>query len=261
MIRDRLPTFLRVRRVPTVTVALSAATALLWLAVVGGWLPMPGPGGGGMSMSDPGAPEMMGTGNGVSGVLHYLLMWGVMMAAMMYPAMIPTVRRYAASVDGSAAVRARDAAVLLGVYSLVWTATGLVPLAVDAVVPLATLAADHRALALGGAFLLAGVYQLSAPKAASLRDCCGPTPDESPPDLARAARAGLDHGRCCVKCTWALFALMVVVGSMNVLWMVVLTAVVALERLVGWGDEIRVSTGFLAVVAGLAVLAFGVPAV
>ena len=252
---------LQVRRVPTVTVAVSAVTAVLWLAIVGGWLPMPGSGGMSVPTSDPGVPEMMGTGNGLSGVLLYLLLWGVMMSAMMYPAMIPTVRRRVAAVDGSALLKVRDAVAFLGAYSVVWTATGLVPLAVDSVVPLASLAADHRSLLLGVAFVGAGVYQLSARKARSLIRCCERVPGESSPDLRRAARSGVRHGLSCVDCTWALFALMVVVGSMNAFWMLLLTMVVTVERFVAWNDEARITIGALAIAGGVAVLAFGAPPV
>jgi predicted metal-binding membrane protein len=51
---------------------------------------------------------------------------------------------------------------------------------------------------------------------------------------------------------------MVVVGSMNLLWMAGLTVVLSLERVVAWGDRLARGVGVVAGVAGgaLVLLAF-----
>lgn len=243
---------------PTITVAMATIVALLWVALVDGWLPMPGSGMA-MPMSTPGAPEMMGTSNGPWGVLCYLLMWGTMMAAMMVPSMVPPVRRYANALRGGRLTAALHGAALLVTYTAVWALTGVVPLAVDLAVSISGLAAEHGRLLIGGSLLVAGIYQLSSVKHRFLNRCRSCSMDRHRPDLRRAIRMGLRHGINCIGCTWALFAFMVAVGSMNTVWMVALTLVVSLERLVEWGDEIAWSVGLVAVVAGAAVLSFGVP--
>lgn len=242
---------------PTITVAMTAIVALLWVVLVDGWLPMPGSGMA-MPMSAPGAPEMMGTSNGPWGVLCYLLMWGTMMAAMMFPSMVPAVRRYANALRGGRLATALHGAALLGTYTVVWTLTGVVPLAVDLAVSIAAVAAEHGRLLIGGSLLVAGPYQLSSVKHQFLNRCRSCSMDRHRPDLRRAMRTGLRHGINCISCTWALFTFMVAVGSMNTVWMVALTLVVSLERLVEWGDEIAWSVGLVAVVAGAAILSFGV---
>ena len=244
-------------RVSTVSVGLSVVTLLLWVAILDGWLPMPESG---MSvpMSDPGVPEAMATSNGLEGVASYLLMWGVMMSAMMYPAMLPFVRRYAGALRGPSAPRAAVIGAFLAAYSLVWTLTGIVPLSVDAAVNIAGLARDYGTLLVGGMLLAVAIYQLSSYKRDSLRSCCS-TVEAERPSVRTAVRRGIEHGLSCVRCTWVLFAFMVAVGSMNAFWMLLLTMVVTSERLVGWGDELAATVGTVSGLGGLAVLLLNVP--
>jgi predicted metal-binding membrane protein len=256
-VRER---FVSTEELPPVSLAVVGATLLLWVALFDGWLPMPAMSGSmSMTMSDPGVPEGMATANGLSGALTYLLMWGVMMSAMMYPAMLPFVRRYAESAQGTTGEVARGLGYFLGTYSLVWLSTGVVPLAFDAVVDVSWLVGNHGRFALGGMLLVAGLYQLTDEKRESLRTCCARVPAHEPraPD---AIRRGIEHGLSCVRCTWALFAFMVFVGSMNFFWMLLLTTVVTLERFAPRAGDVATTVGVAAVVGGVLTLLFGVPA-
>ena len=244
-IDDRL---LDLDEVPDVPVAMATVTLLLWTTLYRGWLPMPGMDGS-APMSDPGVPEAMGTHNGVAGVAAYLLMWGVMMSAMMYPAMIPFVRRYVRSMTGPRVDAARAAVAFLGTYSLVWTATGVVPLAVDAVVDISAVADRFGAVLVGAAAVAAGLYQLTTAKRDSIATCCS-TVSKREPSVRDAAERGVEHALSCVRCTWALFALMVVVGSMNLFWMLLLTAVVTLERFAPRREAVAATVGVVAVLGG-----------
>lgn len=247
-VRDRF----RPDTVPAAAVGMTAGTLLLWTVLLRGWLPlpsMPGP------MTAPGVPEAMGTTNGVVGVAAYLLMWGVMMSAMMYPAMLPLVRRYTDRLDGDAVTVGSRIVALLAGYSLVWTVTGVVPLLADALVGIRELAVTHGPLLLFAGGLLVAGYQQTERKRAALRDCCS-TADVAEPSLTvrAAARRGLRHGRECVLATWPLFALMVVAGSMNPVVMLGLTLVIAAERLPPWGEEVATAVGLTAGVAGFVAL-------
>ena len=57
---------------------------------------------------------------------------------------------------------------------------------------------------------------------------------------AKDLRVGFLHGGVCVGCCWGLMLVLLVMGAMNLLWMVVIAAVVFLEktssrgRAVGW---------------------------
>jgi predicted metal-binding membrane protein len=70
------------------------------------------------------------------------------------------------------------------------------------------------------------------------------------PGVRGAARTSFRFSVFCVGCCWALFAVMVVVGSMNLLWMAGLTVVLSLERVVSWGDRLARGIGVVAGVVG-----------
>jgi len=250
---NRLKTELTPGELPAVTAAMAAIATLAWVAMFDGWLPMPMPETG--PMSAPGIPEAIGTSNGLGGVVAYLLMFGVMMIAMMYPAMVPFVRRYADAVEGSTVDVATAAGGFLAAYSLVWTAVGVVPLALDALVDVHGLLASHGAFALGGTLVAAGLYQFSDYKQRTLADCCGDVGSVTGA-LGPALRDGIDHGIECVRCTGFLMALLVVLGTMNAFMMLLVTFVVTLERHAG--SEVATSVGLLATASGLVVWLFGV---
>ncbi|MBX0294050.1 DUF2182 domain-containing protein [Haloarcula nitratireducens] len=251
------------QRIPTVALVTYVVALLAWVAVVGRWLPMAGAGSGmGMQMSAPGVPEAMALSNGLRGVALYLLMWGVMMVAMMYPSSVPLFRMYHRTISGATpAGRAARLAAFMGTYALVWTLTGVVPLAVNAVVPVAAVAEAHTALLFGGTLVLLSAYQLSPYKYRCLTYCRTPLGflmEYQRPGVRGAASMSARFSVFCVGCCWALFAVMVVVGSMNVLWMAALTVVLSLERLVGWGERLARGVGVLAGVGGVALLLLAV---
>ena len=234
------------RRIPVVALVTYGVALLAWVAVLRQWLPMPGsvPG---LSMSDPGAPEAMALSNGLLGVGLYLFMWGVMMIAMMYPSSVPLFRMYSNMLEGkTAAAKAGRVSVFMGTYALVWALTGMVPLVVNAVVPIAALANQHSTFLFGGSLLLLAVYQLSPYKHRCLKYCRTPLGflmEYHEPGIRGAAAMSVRFSVFCVGCCWALFAVMVVVGSMNILWMAAITVVLSLERVVGWGDRVANGIG------------------
>ena len=131
--------------VPMVAFATYGIALLAWVTVVTRWLPMPGAGSDGMGMSAPGGPEAMALSNGLSGVVLYLVMWTVMMVAMMYPSSVPLFGMYYRTLDGTTRVgKATRVGAFMGTYALVWALTGVVPLVVNAVVPIATVAREHH---------------------------------------------------------------------------------------------------------------------
>ncbi|WP_293029486.1 DUF2182 domain-containing protein [Natronococcus sp.] len=249
-----------VRRIPAVAIVVYGVAILAWVAILRRWLPMPGGEMGmEMRMSDPGAPEAMALEGGAVGVALYLIMWGTMMIAMMYPSSVPLFRLYDGTLrEVSRAARFARLGALLGTYTLVWTITGLVPLAVNAAVPIAPLATDHGPLLFGGVLVLLGGYQLSPYKYRCLDRCRSPFGfllTYHRPGVVGAARMGWEFSRFCVGCCWALFALMVVAGSMNVLWMAGIAVVLSLERTVSWGPQLARAVGAVAAVGGVALLA------
>lgn len=249
-------------RIPFVVLVTYVIAVLSWVALVERWLPMPGAGtGAGTQMSDPGVPESMALANGPSGVGLYLLMWGVMMVAMMYPSTVPLFRLYNRTLRGTTKPeRATHLGAFMGTYALVWALTGLVPLAVNRVVPVAAVADQRGAVVLGGSLLVLSVYQLSSYKHRCLDYCRSPLgflTDHYRPGVVGAIRLSGRFSVFCIGCCWALMGLMVVVGSMNLLWMAGIAVVMSLERVVSWGDRLATAVGVGAGVAGIGLVVVG----
>ncbi|WP_408960308.1 DUF2182 domain-containing protein [Natrinema sp. 74] len=253
--RDRITR----RYTPIVAVVTYVIALLAWAAVIGRWLPMPGGQMGvKMHLSDPGAPETMALSNGVTGISLYLLMWGVMMVAMMYPSSVPLFRLYTETLEGTTVTgKATRVGAFIGTYALIWTFTGIVPLVVNALVPIASLTNAHGGLLLGGALLLLSGYQLSPYKHRCLRYCRSPLGfllGHYRPGVRGAVRMSWQFSSFCIGCCWALFAFMVIVGTMNIVWMALIAVVLSLERTVAWGERLARGVGILAGIGGSVVI-------
>ena len=66
---------------------------------------------------------------------------------------------------------------------------------------------------------------------------------------------GASHGLFCVGCCWAMFVLLVAVGTMNIGWMLVLTALIATEKTFRHGERVAAVAGAALVVLGIVLLA------
>lgn len=236
-------------RLPWTTLGVLSVTLSLWVALLAGWVSMPSPVD--LPPSAPGAMETAAISSGSIGA--YLVMWAVMMAAMMFPAMLPFARRYADSLQGDWTDVTTALVAFFAAYGLSWAATGAVPLVIDGLVNVHDLVQSVPAVVFGGTLLFVGGYQLSGFKRFALRDCCGRVSVEDP-DPRIAVRLGLSHARSCILATWHLFVFLVLAGSMNFFWMAGLTAIIVTERFPSYGREIADAVGVLAVVAGVLVL-------
>ncbi|WP_435344930.1 DUF2182 domain-containing protein [Haloarchaeobius sp. HRN-SO-5] len=247
------------RRIPFVALVTYVVALSAWAAIVGRWLPMPGGAMGmQMQMSDPGVPEAMALSNGLTGIALYMGMWAAMMIAMMYPTSVPLFRLYYRTLDGTTTTgKAARVGAFMGTYALVWTLTGVVPLVVNAVLPIATLATEYTGLLMGGTLLLLASYQLSSYKYRCLRHCRSPLGflmGHHRPGVRGAVEMSWQFSVFCVGCCWALFAFMVVVGSMNIVWMALITVALSLERTVSWGEQLARAVGVVAGIAGVSVV-------
>lgn len=254
------------RRTTAVVTAMLLLDILWWWLLLNTHVPMPGMTwlmDHGVPMTAPGAMELstarVGTLRAVS---EYFLMWGVMMWAMMYPAMTRFTRDYAAALRGNSfAVACGVAAFLLG-YNVVWMISAVIPLGLQVTVPssIHAVTESHTTLVVGGVLVLAGVYQLTAFKQSLLRTCCEEVePRQASP--VRSLRSGLVHGSSCVTvCFGYFFLVMPFFGSMNPFWMIALTLPVTVERLpASWGRELSVGLGIVTLIAGSVVLTIQPP--
>ena len=199
-------------------------------------------------------PGTMGLGIGA-----FVAVWALMMAAMMLPSVTPFASLYSRTLRDR---RGRRLAGFACGYLIVWTlaalpAYGLASLA-------GWLVSGHRsaatvlAVAIFGA---CGIYQLTPLKDRCLARCRSPLGFVlklgSYRGRTRDLRVGLYHGTFCLACCWALMALLVAFGLMNVIAMVVLAGAVLAEKTWVWGPQFSRVLGVAAL--GLAVAVVLVP--
>ena len=125
----------------------------------------------------------------------------------------------------------------IGAYLAIWT--GFFALAVAAqwalqswglLTPMIVSRSDWLS---GILLIVAGIYQATPLKQACLNYCRTPMGflmTEWQDGPRGAWRMGLKHGLYCTGCCWALMLLLFVAGAMNPVWIVALTALVALEK-------------------------------
>jgi predicted metal-binding membrane protein len=186
--------------------------------------------------------------------------WTVMSVAMMLPTSLPLVTAVHTMTRGAPSLLG----LLVAGYLLVWALFGAAVYAADAA--LHGLVARSSALAgaagalPGGLFLAAGLFQFSPLKYACLTECRSPLGFviqhwRGHSRVARAVRLGVRHGVYCVGCCWALMLLMFAVGGVHLGWMLALSAVMFVEKAVGWGRWITAPVGAGLALWGLALLA------
>jgi predicted metal-binding membrane protein len=193
------------------------------------------------------------------GLVSFVTVWTLMMAAMMLPSVTPFGSLYARSLRENRMVRL---SALTAGYLAVWAAAGIPAYAAARLA--GSIAADHRGLATGAAvtaFALCGLYQLSPVKDRCLTRCRSPLGSlvhyAGYRGRTRDFRAGAHHGAFCFSCCWGLMVLLVVFGVMNVAAMVGLAAVVVSEKRIRSGQTFSRLVGATALV--LAVLAIWHP--
>ena len=224
---------------------LGLPAALLALAGVGWWWSQRmAPGAADGAMPGMGAMDGMDPMGATMSFGGFVLAWVAMMAAMMLPAVLPVVRLY-----GRAAARGRAAPTYFFVlgYLAVWAAMA-VP-AYFAWRALETPLAEGQpgaARVAGVTFLAAAVWQFTPLKRVCLRHCRSPIGfflrfGAGIRRPAAATRMGAAHGAFCLGCCWAIFAVLVVLGTMNLIWMAVLTALIVLEKNAPHGERVAIA--------------------
>lgn len=180
----------------------------------------------------------------------YAGLWVVMMAAMMFPSVAPTVVLYdglrSSGATRSAGAPGPEGTVLfVAGYLLAWTTAGLAGYAVieaGRTFDGGALAWNRAGHELAVAVVLAGAaYQLTPAKHRCLARCRGPLMyllEHWHDGRAGAVRMGAAHGAWCVGCCWALMATLFVLGVMSLGWMAFIAALIAVEKLLPpWADR------------------------
>jgi predicted metal-binding membrane protein len=197
------------------------------------------------------------TGLGAFG--WFLGVWTVMMAAMMFPSVAPTVALY------SRMTRERSPLsplLFTSGYLLTWAGAGVLAYAIGAAVNSISAGvfewdSGGRWVA-GGTLVLAAGYELTPLKDVCLGKCRSPLGmllGSWREGSSGALRMGAKNGLWCVGCCWALMASLFALGIMSVVWMAVVAGLIAFEKTVPWRRAASFGTAAVLLALGLLVLA------
>ena len=191
----------------------------------------------------------------------FLGVWVVMMAAMMFPSVSPTVALY------SKLTRSRSLAAPLlftSGYLVAWSAVGVLAFAVATIGTQLfgdVLAWDRAGRWVAAVTLIvAAVYELTPLKNVCLGKCRTPLGfllGSWRDGRSGALQMGTRHGAWCVGCCWALMVSLFALGVMSIVWMAAVAGLIAFEKLI---PSKRVATyGTAAVLVALGVLVLAAP--
>ena len=193
----------------------------------------------------------MGPGSDLGSLSFFAGTWTVMMAAMMLPSALPAVvsferiagRRLGASAVGSLLFAAS--------YIAVWVLVGVASFAAYRGIRAADfgfLGWDRGGAAIAGAAVIAaGIYELTPLKRAYLGRCRAHVDRRA----GNAVVAGVRYGANCVGCSAGLMLVLFALGVTSVTWMVVVAALVFVEKVPPVGARLVAPIAVLLVVLGL----------
>jgi len=167
----------------------------------------------------------MGTMTQLGSFGSFVAVWVAMMAAMMLPGAGPAV------LSRARAGGVRSVPLFVGSYLAVWALAGVAVYAAYR---------PHGTVVAGAVVIVAAVYEVTPLKRELRRRC------------REDAGSGLRFGLCCAGSSLGLMAVLVVLGVMNIGWMVVIAAVVLAQKLLPAKTAIDLPVALA--IAGLGVL-------
>lgn len=185
--------------------------------------------------------------------------WVLMLAAMMLPSTYPLLHVFEQAVSRRPDRTSLVAASVAG-YLAIWMVVGYVAYVGDTVLH----GIEHRFPVVGansgfvtaGVLAAAGGFQFSSLKYRCLDRCRSRrayvmTHWHGQRPVVEALRLGWAHGWSCVGCCWALMLVMLAIGHGNLGWMLLLGAVMTLEKVLPAGRRLAAPTGAVLLVAAV----------
>jgi predicted metal-binding membrane protein len=180
----------------------------------------------------------MGPGTHLGGLGWFAVVWVTMMAAMMLPSLSLMAVAYSRAADGGQARSIAGTGAFAVGYLLPWAAFGVLAYALVEWVrslELGFVAWDRAGQYVAGGVLLgAALYELTTAKRSCLRHCRDSRLIRHRPGLSGALIMGVEQGGFCVGCSGALMAALFALGVMSVAWMLLIAALIAIEKLLPW---------------------------
>ena len=190
--------------------------------------------------------------------------WVVMIVAMMLPTSWPLLGLFdwmTSSRRGHLGLLGRVIAGYLAVWILFGIGIHIGDLGVHRIIERSGWIDSHAWL-IGPSILLgAGIYQFSALKYRCLAQCRSPfafiaTHWRGRDPKREAFALGVHHGLFCLGCCWSLMLVMFALGVGNIGWMLVIGAVMAIEKNARWGRQLSAPLGATLIGWGAATIAF-----
>ena len=188
------------------------------------------------------------------------LMWVIMMIAMMLPSASPMVLTFL-SVNQQRHKAGRStvsAWLFIGGYVIAWSffslTAAIIQLTLRTFLLLSSDMAISNSYLTAAVLITAGLYQFSPFKNRCLDLCRSPLSflmSRWQEGHIGAIRMGIEHGFYCVGCCWLLMGLLFVAGVMNLIWVMILTLIVILEKLLPTNKLIVRLSGCLLISIGL----------
>ena len=201
-----------------------------------------------------------GPGTDLGTLGWFIGVWVVMMAAMMFPSVAPTVALY------SRMRRERDAIaplIFTSGYLAVWGAAGVAAYGIfrlgRALLGDQLAWGDAGQWVAGGVLILAAVYELTPLKDACLSKCRSPLGylmGSWRNGRLGAFRMGAGHGAWCLGCCWALMAALFALGVMSLAWMAIVAGVIAVEKTLPYRRVATWGTAAVLLLLAVGLLAF-----
>jgi predicted metal-binding membrane protein len=188
----------------------------------------------------------------------FVLMWIAMMVAMMLPSALPMllVYRRVMLFRGESHLGLSISLVGAGYFG-VWAVFGIVAYGIGLAIARSAMAWELASrlvpIAAGIALVVAGMWQLTPWKFACLKHCRDPLHVLARHAGGRSRGAlgfGVHHGWYCAGCCWGLMLMLLVIGTMNLMAMILAAAVIAAEKLLVRGEAIARGVGVTAIGAG-----------
>lgn len=177
------------------------------------------------------------------------VMWAIMMAAMMGPTFVVSLRAYEDLITSANGSRAGSLGLILG-YFAAWVlfAAGIAALQAW-LVQSGIVNQMGRSISgwfSAGLLIAAGAYQFTKIKDICLEHCRSPMVQflkHWHPGFVGGIRMGAHHGAYCVACCWGLMAIGFVGGMMSLVWMGIATLLMTLEKLPDLGNWVTRPVG------------------
>ena len=195
--------------------------------------------------------------NSMTSFLPLFGMWAVMMAAMMLPTMVPTLKSYEDLMISADGTRIGWIGLLLG-YSIIWvtfsaliTAFQLILLSLGLVDMMGKVKSIWVSSAL---LIIAGAFQFTRAKEVCHGICHSPMSyflGNWKTGFNGGLRMGIGLGTFCVGCCWLFMMLGFAGGVMNFLWMGLATLFMVIEKLPAIGHYVIRPMGAVLIASGV----------